>query len=161
MEPAAFYSWNTRPGLISTSSALFRILNLIMDKSKEDKSEVPHVTGHANFFSVKKLSSSKSMIIRHDVEQGQRILPSKLDLTKVHFIDNVNHINYSTKAQGTLVALEQIPTSKSSTSTFNLGFIVSLDTSFKLALLNNSTCFFQPSSNKLHNFFNFVKNSFV
>ena len=57
-------------------------------------------------------------------------------------MDSPNHLNYISKAQGTLAVLEILPSSKSKSSNFHFSFILCIDTSIKIALLHNSACFF-------------------
>ena len=104
--------------------------------------------GKAKIFQVQQTSSTTPIQL---VSQSiyHRIEPSDLIDKYCYFMDNTNHVKYPMKCMGVLLAL-------CSENFSYLGFIVAIEDCFKVALCNDTSCFFQNPTKPISSYFNMV-----
>ena len=105
--------------------------------------------GQAKLFRLQQASSTIPILLDSQ-SIYHRIEPSDLDEKYCYFMDNTNHVRYPMKCMGVLVAL-------CSDNISYLGFIVAIDDCFKVALCNDTSCFFNKNPTKpMSSYFNLV-----
>ena len=105
--------------------------------------------GSARLFHITQVTSTTALSVSCDIIY-QRLHYSELHDGECYFLDNTNHTSYSRKCMGALVAL---CTEKNN----QLGFVVAIDKSFKIAICNDSSCFFTCPTKPVSSYFNHIR----